>query len=161
MDVFLFDFIVLPLLLIAFLGVVVWSIILFIHCWRARAWKLTIITAVLPVTVLSLAFYPSAIWYYSYPSDYLHLLKNLPQYNRQVEALPHNGKRYLEFNWGGLLFASRGVVYDETDEVARPDGQRSTAWEKRMKNTDLTCGDTHVALMEHLWGHYYVVGFGC
>jgi len=56
-----------------------------------------------------------------------------------IAQLPTDGKRYAEFNWGGMLFAFRGVVYDET-EIALPSGHQSAAWKRRMRKADLTCG---------------------
>jgi hypothetical protein len=54
-----------------------------------------------------------------------HFARMHSYYDSQVANLPDNGLRYEEFNWGGMLFASSGVVYDESDEIALPDGRRS------------------------------------
>jgi hypothetical protein len=47
-------------------------------------------------------------------------------YDRQVALLPtDDNPRLAVFNWGGMIWASRGVVYDESDEIAMPPGQQS------------------------------------
>lgn len=112
----------------------------------------------------ALIAHPKLLWAYEYPADAVHFLKELPNYQRAVEALPDDGKRYREFNWGGMLFASRGVVYDETDEIARPPGRQSAAWLARLNNSDLACGldpDVRIGIVEPLAGHYYLASFGC
>jgi hypothetical protein len=63
-----------------------------------------------------------------------------PSYDAQIARLPKNRECYAEFNWGGMLYASRGVVYDQTGEAGLPYGRQSAAWKSRMKNTDLICG---------------------
>ncbi len=61
-----------------------------------------------------------------------------------------------------MLFASTGVVYDETGEVGLPFAHQSAQWKKRMRNTDLTCGgDGPVGKVMPMGDHYYVVSFGC
>jgi hypothetical protein len=61
-----------------------------------------------------------------------------------------------------MMFASKGVVYDETDEIALPPGHQSAAWKSRMRKTDLTCGgDGPIGRVEPVGGHHYVTSFGC
>ena len=101
-------------------------------------------------------------WLYSYPGDVIRFEREYPKYSRYVSALPHDGKRFAEFNWGGMLFASRGITYDETDEVVLPRGTQSADWQARMKNTDLTCGGNGpIGVVEPIRGHYYLTTFGC
>ncbi len=85
-----------------------------------------------------------------------------PWYDQQVARLPKNGKRYAEFSWGGMTYASQGVVYDETDEVRWSPGSQSAAWRRRLKDTDLTCGGAEpIGEVKPLGGHYYLTTFGC
>jgi hypothetical protein len=37
-----------------------------------------------------------------------------------------------------MTFSSKGVVYDETDEVGLAYGHQSADWKRRMRSTDLT-----------------------
>jgi hypothetical protein len=99
---------------------------------------------------------------YEYPGDRIRFLTELSQYSQHVESLPHDGRRFAEFNWGGMLFASRGITYDETDEVGLPFGKQSRKWLARMRDSDLTCGgDGPVGMSEPMGGHYYLTDFGC
>ena len=104
----------------------------------------------------------SAIPYVQYPRDRARFLAKRSEYDATVARLPQNGRRFAEFNWGGMLFASTGVVYDETDEVGLPFGQQSAQWKERMRNTDLTCGgEGPIGKVMPMGDHYYVVSFGC
>ena len=137
-----------------------WSLIIAVKSLRRKAWLPSLFSLVLPIAL------PLAVWqtfpYAQYLADYAHFQAMRAVYDARIAQLPRNGKRYAEFNWGGMLFASKGVTYDETDEVALPAGRQSGAWKKRMKNTDLTCGgDGPVGDVTPLGGHYYMTGFGC
>jgi hypothetical protein len=94
--------------------------------------------------------------------DVAHFFVVKPSYDKIIAMLPNDGSRFDEFNWGGLLFASKGVVYDETDQIAMPKDRRSAAWLARVGGGDLMCGGSDlVAPVQPLWSHYYVAGFGC
>jgi|GEM_PF-3258829 len=99
---------------------------------------------------------------YGNVADWEHFSVMRAHYDQQVARLPDSGERFAEFNWGGLSFPSRGVVYDETDEIGLPPNQQSRRWVSRMKNTDLLCGEQKFeALFQSFGDHYYEVGFGC
>jgi hypothetical protein len=62
------------------------------------------------------------------------------------------------FNWGGMVWASSGVVYDESDQVARPQERQSDDWRERASGTELACEGYGV---RPLLDHYYLVSFPC
>jgi hypothetical protein len=147
-------------LLIAWVAFTVWSFVIAAKSFRRMAWPSALLCLAFPFAVPLAAY--EAIPYVQYPIDYARFQTMRPSYDAQIARLPKSGERYAEFNWGGMLFASRGVVYDETDEVALPYGRQSAAWKSRMKGTDLTCGgDGPVGKVMPLGGHYYVTGFDC
>ncbi len=126
--------------------------------WAKRMLFVTVSVAL----ILVVTPFSRLLMLYNYPGDRIHFLRELPQYSQHVESLPHNGRRFAEFNWGGMLFASTGITYDETDEIAFPFGRQSAQWRARMKSTDLTCGgDGPVGMVESMGGHYYLTTFGC
>jgi hypothetical protein len=97
-----------------------------------------------------------------YVGDVAHFLAVKPSYDKEIGMLPSDGSRFYEFNWGGMLFASKGVVYDETDQIVMPKDRRSASWLARVKETDLMCGGSElVAPVRPLWSHYYLAYFGC
>jgi hypothetical protein len=53
---------------------------------------------------------------------------------------------------------SRGIVYDESDEVELPPGQQSAVWKARADLGDLSCGKWDA---RRLSSHFYLVGFAC
>lgn len=127
---------------------------------RRRRSVMAILSPIIPITAFIAS--QSAIPYVQYPQDYTHVRAMRSTYDGAVSRLPKDGRRFAEFNWGGLLFASKGVVYDETDEVGLPYGHQSTAWKRRMRSTDLTCGGGGpVGEVMPLGQHYYVGAFGC
>jgi hypothetical protein len=80
-------------------------------------------------------------------------------YEQQVALLPADDKpRVAVFTWGGMLWASKGVVYDESDEVALPPGQQSAEWKANPHIGELRCGNWNA---HRLWSHYYLVAFPC
>ena len=80
-------------------------------------------------------------------------------YDHQVALLPIDGKpRLAVFNWGGMIWWSRGVVYDESDEIALPPGHQSAAWKANPNLAELSCGNWDA---RRLSSHYYLVGFLC
>jgi hypothetical protein len=94
--------------------------------------------------------------------DVAHFLAVKPSYDKEIGMLPADDSRFHEFNWGGMLFASKGVVYDETDQIVMPKDRRSASWLARVKETDLMCGGSElVAPVRPLWSHYYLAYFGC
>ncbi|MDP9025226.1 MAG: hypothetical protein M3N13_07625 [Candidatus Eremiobacteraeota bacterium] len=94
--------------------------------------------------------------------DVAHFFAVKPSYDKEIGMLPSDGSRFYEFNWGGMLFASKGVVYDETDQIVMPKDRRSASWLARVKETDLMCGGSElVAPVRPLWSHYYLAYFGC
>jgi hypothetical protein len=147
-------------LLLAWVAFTVWSFVLAAKSFRRMAWPPALMCLAFPFAV-PLAAYEAGP-YVRYPMDYAHFQAMRPSYDAQITGLAKDGQRYAEFNWGGMLFASSGVVYDETDEVALPYGRQSAAWKRRMQHTDLTCGgDGPVGKVMPLGGHYYLTAFGC
>lgn len=131
----------------------VWSVVLGIRMLEQQA----------VILGLFCLFFPFAIGQTALDAgDEVKFLLMRPYYDREVTHLPKNGARFEEFSWGGLLFVSRGVVYDETDQMGLPAGHQSRAWIARMKDTDLMCGENVFrAPVSSLGGHYYLTGFGC
>ena len=80
-------------------------------------------------------------------------------YDHQVALLPTDDMpRVAVFNWGGMIWSSRGLVYDESDEIALPPGQQSATWKANPHIGELSCGNWDA---RRLWSHYYLVGFSC
>jgi hypothetical protein len=136
------------------------AILIWLH---RRQWRRAASAFVLPAGALA-AFLNShfvakaTIW----AGDRLELLATFSTYSRQISKLPHQqGPRIATFPWRDLNGFQMDLgyvllVYDESDEVALPAGQRSAAW-KENAGSDLQCRLTGV---EHIFGHYYFVGRG-
>lgn len=137
------------------------SALLALRMVRRSAWLPMLVACAVFVCALSFAAAPTrteSTLVYVARSAHFGLL--FPFYRMQVRSTPTSEPRIQEFNWGGMLFASYGAVYDETDEIGAK--MQSGAWLKRMHNSDVTCGEDHpVAEVRHMIGHFYLTGFGC
>lgn len=95
----------------------------------------------------------------NYLGDVAHFIIMKPYYNGAIAALPTNQRpRVIVFNWGGMVWASRGLVYDETDQVSLPPGHQSAEWLAQTSNSELGCKGYSV---QSLWDHYYLASFPC
>jgi hypothetical protein len=91
--------------------------------------------------------------------DVIHFIAMKSHYDRTIAALPADQRpRLAVFDWGGMSFASHGLVYDETDQVALPRGRQSADWLAQAGHTELTCEGYGV---RPLWDHYYLADFPC
>lgn len=141
------------------LGVLIVALIwLYRQQWR-RAASAIILPASALAAVLNLNFVAkTTIW----AGDRLELLATFSRYSREISNLPHQeGPRVATFMWRdlngfGMDLGYVLLVYDESDEIALPAGQRSAAWRENA-GSDLQCRLTGV---EHVFGHYYFVGRG-
>jgi hypothetical protein len=124
----------------------------------ARAWRMAITAAILPVVTLVAALQAETVWTRSIAIGeriHFHAMRN--HYLAQVARSSAPAGRRLEvFNWGGFG-VSHGVVYDESDEIQLPPERQSAEWKRRIEGTELVCG---------VWGqplgdHFYLVRFGC
>ena len=155
-----------PLIIFIFLAPV-WGILTAISVLRCcylifkgRWWPGLLALIFLTIVFLN---WDAALFQAKNTGDVVRFIMLKPAYDIQV-ALQRAQRtpQLIEFNWGGMTFASDGVVYDPTDEVALPKKRRSAAWQVRQKNTDLMCGeDDLVYRIYPLWDHYYLAGFGC
>lgn len=122
------------------------------HFWR-RALSLS----VLPLVTLVAIANASTLWSFAIEAgERLHFQVMRRGYLEDVSKLPRAGEpRFVVWLWGGFG-VGRGVVYDESDEIALP--EQSQAWKQRVANTEVgMCG---------VWGkpvgnHFYLVRTGC
>jgi hypothetical protein len=96
--------------------------------------------------------------YTNLAGDVLNFAVRLPFYRAQIAESPEGTPKLLVFNRGGMIWASSGVVYDDSDEVRLPVGQQSPAWKVRAKHNELGCGGFYVT---PLFGHFYLAEFPC
>jgi hypothetical protein len=148
-----------PALSIAWAAACICSGIACASALKRRAWRQVLAAGVLPVALLIAA--PDPLRFVrplDHAGDIIHFALARPGYDRQIAALPANVRpRVVVFDWGGMVWSSRGVVYDESDQVALPPGRRSAAWLAQTSHTELACGYG----VQPLWAHYYLASFPC
>ena len=103
--------------------------------------------------------------YALHTSRYIKITLNEKQY---VEAInltqpDKNGFRFKEFLWGGFMSNPVMLVYDESDELALPQKQRSKIWWNKVGanggvNSEFSQCQYGV---QKIKSHFYVVDFGC
>jgi hypothetical protein len=147
---------VLLLWVIAGLG----ALIVSIRSARQKTWRRCAIAAILPVVLLIVAFDPVRfVRACNYAGDVIHFIAMKSSYDQTIAALPADQRpRLAVFDWGGMSFASHGLVYDETDQVALPKGRQSADWLAQASRTELSCEGYGVRA---LWDHYYLADFPC
>jgi len=126
----------------------------------ARAWRAALSMACLPAIVLPALYYPDVMFQkVNWTADVIHFRLTRAHYLSVVRHLPDTGApKLIVFSWGGMLWASSGVVYDEADEAALPPEKRSAAWTDRARHTELACSGANIA---PVGGHFYIADFDC
>jgi hypothetical protein len=116
--------------------------------------------ALLPAVVLPLALNPFAfIRFCNGIGDTIHFGVMRERYRSVVKSLPGTGEpKLVIFNWGGMVWSSNGVIYDESDEVALAPGRQSPDWIARAGRTEPGCGGYSIT---PVGGHFYLADFPC
>jgi hypothetical protein len=135
---------------------------LIVSLWAAirRQWSRCLVASALPIVLIAVAFNPVGfVRFCNYLGDVAHFIVMKPYYDKAVAALPAGqGPHLAVFDWGGMAWASFGVVYDETDQVSLPRSRQSADWLARASHSELGCEGYGV---EGLWDHYYLASFPC
>jgi hypothetical protein len=134
-----------------------------------RRWSLAL--AALPLPCLVAAFFwidrfdlvPQSIAF----ADDVRFALSANRYSKDVAAIPArpNERRLVTWPWREFEFAPTQpwfvqLVYDESDEVARGQDERSTAWRERMAAKDSrfsSCAQD----VRRLRDHFYLVTLTC
>jgi len=162
---FIFVMIGEPFLLLVWAGLGVWASFLTVRSLRKRAWRQAVASLVLPMTILGVGLnFTGFIWLCNNAGDTVHFYLKRPAYTKVVSATPPDGNaRLLTINLGGMSWASRGFVYDESDEVMRESSAQTAAWKARARNSELGCGYGAVPVPgpPALTRHWYIASFAC
>ena len=136
-----------------------------VHAFLRGEWQIGFCLSVLPVFVVTVLLHLIPVSHACNDiADTIHFSVTRWQYARAVEQLPHDGRRLAVFELGGMIWASRGLVYDETDQVTRDRWAVTPDWAARAKGTELSCGYTAYPLPIPVrwWSeHWYLASFGC
>jgi hypothetical protein len=127
---------------------------------KRREWRRCVIALALPIALLVVALDPFRfVRSCNYIGDVVHFIISKPYYDREIAALRSDQRpRLLVFDWGGMTWASSGLVYDETDQVSLPKGHQSADWLAQASHSELSCEGYGV---QPLWDHYYLASFPC
>ena len=162
---FVFVMLGVPTLLHAWAGAGIWAAILACRQMRKRMWKQAATSFVLPLAVLCVAF---NFWPFirscNNAGDTVHFYVMHHSYTETVRATLPNGEPKLStFNLGGMIWASRGFIYDESDEILRQPAMQTSNWKARAQNSELGCGygALRVPGPSALTEHWYIASFGC
>jgi hypothetical protein len=162
---FFFVLIGIPALYLAWVGLGIWSAVLTVKWLRQRIWRHAVINAVLPLVILGAGLnFIGFIRFCNNAGDTIHFYVRQDSYMKMVRATPQNGEpRLLIINLGGMSWASRGFVYDESDEVMWESVRQSPDWKARAQKSELGCGYGAVPVPgpSTLSKHWYIASFAC
>ena len=149
-----------PVLLFVWVIAGVAALVVSVLSAMRKDWRRCANASVLPIVLLIVALDPVRfVRSCNYIGDVLHFIIEKPYYDRVIAALPPEQRpRLIVFDWGGMIWASSGLVYDETDQVSLPPGRQSADWLARASHSELSCDGYGV---QPLWGHYYLASFPC
>jgi hypothetical protein len=149
-----------PALLLAWAIAGVGALIASVRSAMRKDWIQFALASLLPIALIFVALDPIGFVRSSnYLGDLVHFIVTKPYYDKVIAGLPVDQRpRVAVFDWGGMVWASFGVVYDESDQVALPPGRRSADWLERASHSELSCEGYGA---RPLWDHYYLVSFPC
>ena len=129
---------------------------------RRKAWRRAVSAAVLPAAIIAAGLNFTAFSRLCVEvGDRVHFYLKQSEYMGEVRAERSPGEPVLKvWNWGGMLLSSKGVVYDESDEIALPADQQSAEWKNRVSRSggELACNGYG---FEPLGAHFYLAYFPC
>lgn len=139
---FVFVMIGIPVLLCMWACLSICALFISIQRLRRREWLLALTSAILPLVVVGCG---SQFWRFihlcNYTGDVVNFIVRRSSYLEEIRAIPSDGKpRLLVFNRGGMVWASRGYVFDESDELVHAEFLRSSGWKTQASQTELGCG---------------------
>ena len=162
---FVFVMIGIPVLLCIWACLSILALVISIRRMWRREWMLAVASAILPLVVLvSGVQFWRFIHLCNYGGDVVQFIAGRPSYVEEIRAIRQDGKpRLLVFNRGGMVWASRGYVYDESDEVMLTASLQSASWKARADQTELTCGYFAEPFPGHFsfTKHWYIASFNC
>jgi hypothetical protein len=162
---FLFVMIGIPCLWLVWVVSAVCAAILTVRWLWRRVWQRAAISAVLPFVVLAASLnFLAFTRFCNNAGDAVHFYVRYSAYANAVRATEQSeGPRLLIFNLGGMIWASRGFVYDESDEVLKEPSTQSAGWKARAKNSELGCGYGAIPMPgpSSFTQHWYIASFGC
>ena len=162
---FVFVMIGIPALLFMWGGLGVWALLLTVRGVQHRDLVRVGSNAVLPLVILA-----ASIWHWQFlhlcndGGDIAYFLARHSSFAQAVRATQPSGEpQLLIFNRGGMSWASRGYVYDESDEITLDEPLRSAQWKARSDGTELTCGYYAQPFPGHssITQHWYLASFSC
>jgi hypothetical protein len=152
-----------PPMLVFWVAVVMWAIGLAIgRVWR-RLYRSALVAALVPMLAIGTLLHGRDL------GDVVRFQIERPSYVAEIAAA-RSGDRHEQIEvavgppmvaflpWGGFLSTFRGVVFDETDEIAKPLSVRLAAWGDREIPAELkSCPGDVLAV----GGHFYIAHFFC
>jgi apolipoprotein N-acyltransferase len=162
---FAFVMLGLPVLLLVYAILGLCSAVLAVRLLGELEWKRALICAVLPVAVLCVGLGPLRfIDFCNNAGDTVHFYVRYSYYMNAVRSAPSNGEpKLLTFNLGGMIWASRGFVYDESDQVLLQPSRQSPDWKVRAQESELGCGYGAIPMPgpSRFARHWYIASFPC
>lgn len=149
-----------PIIAPFWLAVPAWALVVVVRRLLAKAYVAAALAALIPIVAVT------AFQYGPWAGAFIRFAVNRPSYVARIEAartgaidfeIVSGAPLVAFFPWGGSAVSSYGVVFDESDVIARPLAQRQSAWRYRAVPGELLCDGSVVRLS----GHFYLGRFAC
>jgi hypothetical protein len=149
-----------PVLLALWLSVPVGSVVVAIRRLRRRDYIGTAFPALVPILAFFLLFHGP------YIGAFVRFVIERPAYLARIRAGRSDGINFeitdappvvAFIPWGGTAVGTYGVVFDESDVVAKSLAERKAAWRYRGVPGELLCEGSVVGF----GGHFYMGHFAC
>jgi hypothetical protein len=162
---FVFVMLGIPVLILMWTVSGVCAGMLAIRALKRHRWMQVSVAAVLPLVLVGIGLrFLVFIHLCNAVGDELYFVFEHRYFVRAIHTPPPQAEpRLLVFNRGGMIWASSGLVYDESDEVVRDPSLQSSDWKKRAQNSELGCGyGAQPFLIPFAFTrHWYTASFAC
>ena len=140
-----------------------WAAVLALRLARQKRWIGTLLISTLPTLLtIGLVTMPTPIRIIENLGDELHFLAMRRTYLAEIAAIPPMSEpRLVEFNLGGMSWAHRSIVYDESDELNLPSDERSQAWQDRASTLFCEPDARPFLRFTGLTQHFFLASFSC
>lgn len=154
--------------LVFWVGIPIWAGVYALRLVRAGWHNRAVGWAFIPALAIGTIFFgvplSGMIWFAAEYNSFRRIADDLSYGKCAKEDMKHwavapefvdcDNPPLVLFDWGGIGSGWYGIIYDASDEIAKPSRDRSASWKQRDVGSLLSCSGTSA----YLGGHFYFAG---